>query len=155
MVIMIGIGGSGKTTLAKKEYPTFVKASLDIIREMSFEGRTNLIKAYKPDGLPEPLSNTRRAEHVLLEKALASGMCVVVDDTNLTAEIRQHHILHGRMYGYSIHAVSFQNTIRAREQNYMRSGKKRLERHVIEIQKRQLEPPMIEEGFDSIRTIVW
>lgn len=155
MVIMVGIGGSGKTTLAKKEYPAFVKISLDSIREMDFKDRVNLIKAYEPDGLPEPLSNTRRAEHVLLGKALASGVDLVVDDTNLTAEIRQHHILHGMMYGYSIHAISFQNTSRAREQNSKRSGKKRLKKHVIEIQKRLLEPPVVEEGFDSIRTIVW
>ena len=151
---MVGIGGSGKTTLAKKEYPSFERISLDNIREMDFENRSKLIKSYEPDGLPEPLSNTRRAEHVLLAMVLGSDKDVVVDDTNLTAEIRQHHILHGKMYEYSIHAVSFQNASRAREQNLKRSGKKRLEEYVIDIHERELEPPVIEEGFDSVRTIV-
>lgn len=155
MILMVGIGGSGKTTLAKAEFPSFERISLDDIRMLPYWEQHRLMNLYMPDDLPTPTSKIRYIEHVLIDAALKKGKEVVIDDTNLTVEIRSHHIIHAKKYGYSVHAVFFQNTSRAYEQNKKRNGKKRLDNKILNIHRMELEPPRNEEGFDSVRTIVW
>lgn len=155
MILMVGIAGSGKTTLAKTEFPSFERVSLDEIRMLPHWEQHRLMELYRPDGLPTPTSKKRRIEHVLVDVALQQGKEIVIDDTNLTAAIRSHHIIHAKKYGYSVHAIFFQNTSRAYKQNKKRNGKKRLDNKVLNLHQIKLEPPKNEEGFDSVRTIVW
>ena len=152
LILMAGIAGSGKTTLAKKEYPDYIRISLDDIRRSWYE-RGNLVEAYKPDGLPVPTSNNRKAEHVLINNALRQGQNIIVDDTNLTRDIRRHHVLHAGRYGYAVHAIVFCNFERARSQNKLRHGEERVPDYVVHKMQRDFESPIMEEGFESIRTI--
>ena len=153
IVLMVGIAGSGKSTLARSEYSGHERVSLDDLKE-DFGLRWDLIREYESRGYAEEgLSKNRRAEHVLIEDALAAGRSVVVDDTNLTAEIRGRHVEHARLHGAAARAVYFNDRARAYRQNARRAGAKRLPRRVLGMQGAELEPPTMEEGYASIRHI--
>ena len=153
IVLMIGIAGSGKTTLARSEYADHVHASLDSLKK-DFGRRHELAGLYLSRGYEDTgLSRNRRAEYVLIDDALASGRSVVVDDTNLTAKIRRGHIDHARAHGAVARAVYFNDAARAYRQNAGRRGGERIPRRVLGIQKAELAPPAAEEGYASIRNI--
>ena len=153
IVLMIGIAGSGKTTLARSDYADHVHASLDALKD-DLGRKHELARLYMARGYAETgLSNNRRAEYVLIDDALAAGKSVVVDDTNLTAKIRTGHIEHARAYGAVAQAVYFRDTARAYRQNAGREGDERVPRRVLGIQKAELAPPTAGEGYVSIRNI--
>ncbi len=95
MIIMAGIPGSGKTTLAKAQYPGFERVSLDDIWLLPAGERRRLLEASRShaDIVPDT-SRGRRMEHVLIGHVLEKGRDIVVNDTNTTAEIRSVHIAH-------------------------------------------------------------
>lgn len=153
VIIMSGIPGSGKTTLASAQYRGFERISLDDIRRLDGSIHRRLAESYKPDGLPVPPSNNRKAEHMLIDAALRAGRNVVIDDTNLTTTIRMPHIRHAARYRYAVHAVSFSNFGRAMLQNRTRKGRERVPDGIMASMRRRFEAPRIEEGFESVRTI--
>lgn len=153
IVLMVGIAGSGKTTLAHSDYAGHVHVSLDDIKA-DFDRRCELARLYLSRGHEDAgLSNNRRAEYVLIDDALAAGRSVVVDDTNLTAAIRRGHIEHARAYGAAVRAVFFRDTARAYRQNARRAGGKRVPDPVLGRQSAELRPPAAGEGYASIRNI--
>lgn len=154
VVLMVGLPGSGKTTIACKHYPDFEKVSLDEIKNMPKHERYSLVRSYKPDGLPIPPSNNRKAEHVLIATALQKGLNVVIDDTNLTREIRAPHIEHASRYRYPVYAISLCNAKTAIKRNKARSGRMRVPDGIMLKMQREYEPPKMDEGFESIRTIL-
>ena len=106
---MVGIAGSGKTTLARSKYAGHAHVSLDVIKKNRHQ-KHELIREYGSRRFAGGrLSGNRKAEYVLIEDALAAGKNVVVDDTNLTAEIRAVHVEHARMHGAEVRAVYFDN----------------------------------------------
>jgi len=148
---MVGIAGSGKTTLTRLAFPHHEHISLDIIRKLSPGTRQRLLDRFScPVGLVG-LSMTRRIEHVMMTDAITGAKNIVVDDTNLTRKIRRRHIELARMHGYKARAVFFQNVLRAYGQNRSRHGKDRLEDKVLNMQHSQLEPPHEDEGLDFIQ----
>ena len=153
VVLMVGIAGSGKTTLARSGYPGHVHVSLDVITR-DFDRRCELARLYSARGYADAgLSGNRRAEYVLIDDALAAGRSVVVDDTNLTAEIRGAHIEHARAYGAVVRAVCFRDAARAYRQNAQRAGGERVPRPILGRQEAEMEPPSAGEGYASIRNI--
>ena len=153
IVLMVGIAGSGKTTLARSDYANHAHISLDAIKT-DFDRRCELARMYSARGYADTgLSNNRRAEYVLIDDALASGRSVVVDDTNLTAAIRRGHIEHARAYGAAAHAVFFRDTARAYRQNARRTGGERVPDPVLNMQMEEMMPPAADEGYASIRSI--
>ena len=153
VVLMVGIAGSGKTTLARSRYAGHAHVSLDVIKK-DWDRRCGLVREYESRGCRGGgLSGNRKAEYVLVEDALAAGKSVVVDDTNLTAEIRAVHVGHARMHGAEVRAVYFGNAERAYRQNAARSGAERVPDCVVAKQHADLEPPEILEGYASIRHI--
>lgn len=153
IVLMVGIAGSGKTTLARSDYADHVHVSLDVIKT-DFGSRCELARIYQSRGYADAgLSNNRRAEYVLIDDALAAGRSVVVDDTNLTARIRRGHIEHARAYGAAARAVFFRDTARAYRQNARRAGGERVPDPVLGRQAAELRPPAADEGYASIRNI--
>lgn len=152
VVLMVGIAGSGKTTLARSKYAGHAHVSLDVIKKNRHQ-KYELIREYGSRGYAGgSLSVNRKAEYVMIEDALAAGRDVVVDDTNLTAEIRAVHVEHARMHGAEVHAVHFDNAVRAYRRNAARAAG-RVPHHVVVMQRAALEPPEILEGFASIHHI--
>jgi len=129
VIIIVGIAGSGKTTVCKKLFPNHKHISLDEIRK-----------------------HNRRKEYKLIEQNLQQGNSIVIDDTNLTRHIRSGHIIRVKNYNprivavfldYSIQRIQMQNSKRERQ----------LPDHVLFRMKKQLEPPSYDEGFDYIQTL--
>ena len=175
VVMLIGIPGCGKTTYAKNTLYDYAHISLDINR-MCMDGftRQKLMKRYdqedplylgiKSNNIPEnpasisndaPLStvqdsNSRRVEYIQISDALKSGRNVVIDDTNLTPEVRWPYIRLARLHDASIHAVSFYNSKQAFVWNRKRTGKERVPEKIIHKQYAMLEFPDALEGFDFV-----
>ncbi len=151
---MIGIQGSGKTTLARQEFPDHAHVSLDIIKGFPYTKKLEIRKRYTPDdaGLsPYPISKNRQVEYVIMRESLDTGRDVLVDDTNVTRRIRLQHICLARRYGAEVSAIFFTNIQRAYSQNQLR--KKPIPKKILDRFHRDMEIPHMDEGFESIRTI--
>lgn len=129
MVILVGIAGSGKTTWCEKALPHHAHISLDNIKQHS-----------------------RNTEGQMVDSELQNGNNVVIDDTNLTRDIRKRHIAAAQKYEARVNAVFFDIDIdTVRRQNLKRD--KKVSGYVLDEQKRQLEKPSEEEGIDFIQTV--
>lgn len=157
VVIMIGIPGSGKSTMTRTKFPQHTHISLDTNKTMGFSKRGMLIDRYESEGFPpENLSGNRKVEYVMIHDALKSGENVVIDNTNVTADIRGPYIRLAKLHGASVSAVYFRNT----EQAYMwnagraaKPGEERVPDSVLDDFFNKLEAPKISEGFNSIQTV--
>lgn len=149
---MVGIQGSGKTTLAKKEFPEHVHISLDKMKGLD-EGRGRLLMRYREEvqNHDPNLSNNRRAEYILVRDALQEGRNIVIDNTNVTREIRKRYIDLAHEYGTAVNAIFFQNHLKAQEQNARRPEP--VPKNVLDGFLQDLELPHKDEGIDSIRII--
>ena len=148
---MVGIAGSGKTTLARTAFPHHTHVSLDTIKKFCARKRQRILARYGgPDG---GLSKTRRVEHVMVADALGAGQNVVVDDTNLTRKVRARHIALACKYGATTNAVFFQNIQRSYMQNRTRTGRERLDDGILGMHYAELEHPHMDEGLAFIQTM--
>ncbi len=175
VVMLIGIPGCGKTTYAKNMLYDYVHVSLDINR-MCMNGftRHKLKERYDQENplclgltystMPKnpactthdaqlsttQNSNSRQVEYIQISDILKSGRNVVIDDTNLTQEVRWPYIRLARLYNASIHAVSFYNFKQAFVWNRKRTGKERVPEKIIRKHYHMLEFPGPLEGFDFV-----
>lgn len=152
---MVGVAGSGKSTYVRKMLPYHTYVSMDnLIKDPMWKGkRHDLINRYEneqPLGNDHPNSRNKKAECVLVDDALREGKDVVVDDTNLTKEIRRPYVLLARKHGADIRAVFFWNTWTARIRNKRREREERIPDDAITGQIAEMVRPTKEEGFDSI-----
>ena len=93
-------------------------------------------------------------QELLVEKALAAGKSVVVDNTNPSAEVRAPLVAIGRRHGARIVAIYFETDVRtAIMRNRQREGRARVPDVAIFTTKKKLMPPTLEEGFDEVRVI--
>ena len=123
-VLMIGVALSGKTS--------YIKANFDHERvALSF------------------FDNDRKKELEYIEKCLSEGKSVVIDDTNLTEDIRKHHIELAKKYNAKVRGI-FMNTSRGLLEKRQRSRRDPFPLPVIYKQIKQLETPVVEEGFDEL-----
>ncbi|MGD2106583.1 MAG: AAA family ATPase [Nitrosopumilaceae archaeon] len=123
-VLMIGVALSGKTS--------YIKANFDHERiALSF------------------FDNDRKKELKYIEEYLKEGKGVVIDDTNLTVAIRKQHIDLARKYNAKIRGI-FMNTSRGLLEKRQRSRRDPFPLTVIYKQLRELETPMVDEGFDEL-----
>lgn len=129
VVLMVGLPASGKSTIAKINYPYHRFISLDEIG-----------------------NHSRSVEEELIEQNLAKGNSVVVADTNLTREIRAKHIQIARKYNAHASAVFLNLPI---DVILKRNGnrEKPIPEASIFKMRNDLELPSYDEGFDQIRII--
>jgi len=121
---MIGVALSGKTTYVKENF-----------------NHERIALSY--------FGNDRKKEMEYIEKCLSQGKSVVIDDTNLTAEIRKQHIDLARKYGARVRGI-LMNTSRGLLEKRQRSRRDPFPISVIYKQLNQLETPVIDEGFDEL-----
>ena len=126
---MIGIAGSGKTTIAKKLFPEHKRVSLDEI----------------------PKSN-RKIEHTIIEQHLSRDENIVIDDTNLTKSIRSTHIELAQKYQAKVTAI-FVNLPMWKIQKQNLKREKSLPESTLFRMQKQLEIPSEDEGIDFIQII--
>ncbi|MCV0431213.1 AAA family ATPase [Nitrosopumilus sp.] len=123
-VLMIGVALSGKTT--------YVKAN--------FKHERIALSRF---------DNDRKDELEYIEKCLKKGISIVVDDTNLTESIRKSHIDLGKKYNAKIRGI-FMNTSQGILEKRQKSRRDPFPLSAIYKQLRQLETPVVAEGFDEL-----
>ena len=130
LVIFIGLPASGKSTYYLQHFAaTHLHVSKDLL----------------PRGA---------RQEPLIEKALAAGQSVVVDNTNPSPAARAPLIALGRRHGARIAGYFFEVDVKtALVRNRLREGKGRVPDVALFVTKKKLVPPSYDEGFDEIHVI--
>jgi len=134
LVIFVGLPGSGKSTYYFAHLAsTHAQVSKDLM----------------------PTARRRDdRQAVAVEKALAAGQSVVVDNTSPSRAVRAPLIALGRRHGARIIAYYFDCSVRtALMRNRQREGKGRVPDVAIFVTQKKLQPPALDEGFDEVRVI--
>ena len=94
---------------------------------------------------------TRRREKDLVAECIGKHASFVVDDTNLTRDVRSMFLAPARDAGYRVTGLFFRSVIaESAARNSLREGRERIPSHVIAASSNKLELPSIEEGFDEL-----
>jgi predicted kinase len=133
-VIFVGLQGSGKTTYYRDRFAaTHVHVSKDLMKNAR---------------------NREEKQQLMIEKALADGKSVVVDNTNPSAAVRAPLIALGRRCGAKIIGYFFDVPVKvAVERNRGREGKARVPDVAVYVTSKKLAAPKFEEGFDEIHVV--
>jgi len=134
LVIFVGLPGAGKSTYYAAHFAeTHVQISKDL------------------------MPNARRRDEgqmLAVDKALAAGQNVVIDNTNPSREIRAPLIAAGKRHNARIVGYYFECSVRAAiMRNRQRQGKGRVPDVAIFTTQKKLQPPVAEEGFDEVHII--
>ena len=126
-VIFIGIQGSGKSTFFKERfYDSHVRINLDMLR-------------------------TRHRERLIFTACLGAKQKIVIDNTNLTQEIRKKYIFIAKEFGFKVVGCYFQTDLaKAVERNRLREGRARVPDGVLFGASGELQIPSFAEGFDEL-----
>jgi predicted kinase len=132
LIVLVGLPGSGKSTYFRDHYAaTHAHISKDL--------------------WPSARRRDDRQEREI-ERALAAGQSVVVDNTNPTVDVRAPLVAIGKRHGARIVAIYFDVDVRtAIMRNRQRAGKARVPDVAIFTTKKKLVPPAAAEGFDEVR----
>ena len=130
LVIFVGLPASGKSTYFREHFAaTHVHVSKDLLASGARQ---------------EPL----------IDKALAAGQSVVVDNTNPSPAVRAPLIALGRRHGARIVGYFFEVDVKtALARNRQREGKARIPDVAMFVTRKKLVPPSYDEGFDEIHVI--
>jgi predicted kinase len=132
-IILVGLPGAGKTTFARRRYPSHEQISKDLL----------------------PASGNKQArQDAALRRALAARRSVIVDNTNVSPAERAAVIaiareFDARVVGYYIEAT----TREAIARNEGRTGRAKVPKVAIFASAKRLVPPVLEEGFDELHTV--
>jgi len=118
---------------------------------VALSGKTTYIRAnFKHERIAlSHFDNDRKKELKHIEKYLKEGISVIIDDTNLTEAIRKQHIKLGKKYKAKIRGI-FMNTSQIILEKRQKSRRDPFPLSAIYKQLKQLETPLIEEGFDEL-----
>ena len=134
LVIFVGLPGSGKSTYY---FAHFSETHAHVSKDL--------------------MPNARRRDDrqsTLMEKALAAGESVVIDNTNPSRDIRAPLVALGKRHGARIIAYYFECSVRvAIVRNAKREGKGRVPNVAIFTTQKKLQPPALDEGFDEVHVI--
>ena len=125
-VILIGIQAAGKSTFYRQRFfDTHVRINLDMLR-------------------------TRHREDLLLEACLQARQALVVDNTNLSVQVRSKYF-RLRAAGFRMIACHFVTDLEGcLARNAQRTGKARIPEAALASAATRLEAPTFQEGFDEI-----
>jgi len=126
-VILIGIQASGKSSFYKERFfETHVRINLDMLK-------------------------TKHRQSVLLDACLAVKQPFVVDNTNVTAEMRSHFISVARAAGFRVVGYYFRSDVSSGlSRNSKREERVRVPDKGLLGTYKQLQLPSREEGFDAL-----
>ncbi len=126
-VIFCGVQASGKTTFYVERFlATHVRVSMDLMR-------------------------TRHRERRFLETCLETGQRFVVDNTNPTAAERARYLMPATAARFRTVGYYFPPDLEAcLERNAARPARERFPPQGVVGTLRQLEPPVLAEGFDQL-----
>jgi len=134
LVIFVGLPGSGKSTWY---FAHFAKTHAHVSKDL--------------------MPNARRRDDrqsMAVEKALAAGESVVIDNTNPSRDARASLIALGKRHGARIIAYYFECSVRvAIVRNAQREGKARVPKVAIFTTQKKLQPPALDEGFDEVHVV--
>ena len=134
LVIFVGLPGSGKSTYY---FAHFAQTHAHVSKDL----------------MPDARRRDDR-QTMVIEKALAEGQSVVVDNTNPSREVRAPLIALGKRHGARIIAYYFECSVRvAIVRNEQREGKGRVPKVAIFTTQKKLQPPALDEGFDEVHVI--
>ena len=127
MVILIGIQGSGKSTLYRRQFfETHLRLSLDMLK-------------------------TRHREKRLVEACIAARQRIVIDNTNVGRDERARFLRLARDGGFRTQGYFFEPVPeRALEWNRQRTGKAVIPVAGVLGTLKRLERPTWAEGFDEL-----
>jgi len=126
-VILIGIQASGKTTFFKEKFiNSHIRISNDLLK-------------------------TRNREKLLLDFCRESKMSFVIDNTNITKDIRKKYIDIIKNMEIPIFGYYFKTNIeKSLKLNKLRTGKEKISEIGILGTYKKLEIPSIDEGFTKL-----
>jgi predicted kinase len=129
IVVLVGIPGSGKTTLATSSYPTHYRINLDTL-------------------------HTRSREDEEIANSLSNGRDLIIDNTNSTKKSRSKYIQMAKLFGVQVRAVYLKIPVElALQRNALRTGKARVPDSAVRFYFKILQPPSIDEGFDRVDVV--
>lgn len=126
---MVGIAGSGKTAIAKRLFPNHKRVSLDEIH-----------------------NSDREVEYSIIKQNLDNGNNVVIDDTNLTKNIRFRHIELAKKHHAKIKAIFLDLPLWIIQEQNKRRENPLPDSALFRMQK-QLEIPTEVEGIDFVQIL--
>jgi predicted kinase len=127
--VITGIPGSGKTTIANKRFQTYKRINLDTLKSRSRE-ETEIIKA------------------------LCNRENIVIDNTNTTKRSRKRYLDFAKPFGVPVRSVYLRCPLDlALKRNELRKGGEQVPSYVVKFYNKKLEPPTLDEGFDSCEVI--
>ena len=127
MILLIGIQATGKSSFCQEKFfRTHVRLNLDMLR-------------------------TRRREQLLMEACLTGKTGFVVDNTNLSSQVRARFIAPAKAAGFQVVGYFFEsNTADSLQRNATRPSSERIPDIAIKCAKNSLELPTLAEGFEKI-----
>lgn len=126
-IIFCGIQATGKSSFYKEKFfKSHIRISLDLL-------------------------NTRNKEQKFINACIAAQQRYVIDNTNVTKELRVKYISEAKASKYKVIGYYFQSKVSdAIERNKHRAGKERIPDIAIKGTYNKLEVPSIDEGFDEL-----
>jgi len=127
MILFIGIQATGKSEFYKRTfYKTHIRINLDMLK-------------------------TRHRERILIGACINAKQSFVVDNTNLTKDVRSQYISDAKNAGFEVIGYYFKSSItEAIERNEQREGKEKVPLIAIRGSHAKLELPSLSEGYDKL-----